>query len=125
MSNLLNRSAVFVVAASLVTVVPAAIPSSASAYTRYVCKYEQKRREHNGAVVGTIAGALIGSQVSKNERGLGAIAGGAAGAAIGSKMGHDSGKKACLASAAYRTRVVYSKDSHGRQVKTVYRYVRG
>jgi uncharacterized protein YcfJ len=123
MSKLLNRSVLCLAAISLVTVVPAAIPTSASAYTRYICKYEQKRREHNGAVVGAITGALIGSQVSKNERGLGALAGGAAGAAIGSKMGHDSGKKACLATAAYRTRVVYSKDSRGRSVKTVYRYV--
>ncbi len=123
MSKLLNRSAVVLVAASLLTPL-AVVPTSASAYTRYVCKYEQKRREHTGAVVGTITGALIGSQLSKHERGLGAVAGGVAGAAIGSKMGHDSGKKACLQAAAYRTRVVYSKDSRGRTVKTVYRYVR-
>ncbi len=101
----------------------AAIPTSSEAYTRYVCKYEQKKREHTGTIVGALAGAVIGSQLSKNERGLGALGGAVVGGAIGSKMGHDSGKKACVAANAYRTKVVYSRDSRGRQVKTIYRYV--
>jgi uncharacterized protein YcfJ len=103
----------------------AAVPTSADAYTRYVCKYEQKKREKTGTIIGAVAGAVIGSQLSKEHRGVGAVGGAVVGGAIGSKMGHDSGKKACTAANAYRTKTVYSRDSKGRQVKTVYRYVQG
>ena len=101
----------------------AAMP--AEAYTRYVCKYEQKRREHTGTIVGAIAGGVLGNAVSgHNSKGVGTVVGALGGAAIGSKMGHDSGKKACTRAMAYRTETVWSRDSHGRRVKTVYRYVR-
>lgn len=123
MLHVLNRSAAFLIIGGLLAGT-AALPTPGEAYTRYVCKYEQKRREHTGTVVGAVTGALIGSQLSKNERGLGAVGGAVVGGAVGSKMGHDSGKRACVASAAYRTRVVYSTDSRGRKVKTVYRYIR-
>lgn len=100
----------------------AAMP--AEAYTRYVCKYEQKRREHTGTIVGAIAGGVLGNAVSGHNKGVGTVVGALGGAAIGSKMGHDSGKKACTQAMAYRSETVYSRDSHGRRVKTVYRYVR-
>ncbi|MBW8734960.1 MAG: glycine zipper 2TM domain-containing protein [Asticcacaulis sp.] len=97
----------------------------ADAYTRYVCKYEQKRREHTGTIVGAIAGGVLGNAVSgHNSKGVGTVVGALGGAAIGSKMGHDSGKKACTRGMAYRTETVYSRDSRGRRVRTVYRYVR-
>ena len=44
-------------------------------------------RQRTGAVIGGVLGALVGSQVSDNERTLGAVAGGAAGAAAGSYIG--------------------------------------
>ncbi len=116
-------AAVVVIGGVLAGTAMYAAPSDA--YTRYVCKYEQKRREHTGTVVGAITGGLIGNAVSgHNSKGLGTVVGAVGGAAIGSKMGHDSGKRACTQAAAYRTSVAYSTDSHGRRVKTVYRYVR-
>ncbi len=125
MSRFINRLAAFLIIGSLVggTALVAAAPSNA--YTRYVCKYEQKRREHTGTVVGAIAGGLLGNAVSgHNSKGLGTVVGAVGGAAVGSKMGHDSGKRACTQAAAYRTSTSYSRDSHGNRVKTVYRYVR-
>jgi uncharacterized protein YcfJ len=124
MSKLLNGSTAMLVIGSLVAG-SVVIPTSADAYTRYVCKYEQKKREKTGTIVGAVTGAVIGSQLSKNERGLGALGGAVVGGAVGSKMGHDSGKKACTAANAHREKVVYSRDSKGRRVKTVYRYVYG
>lgn len=44
-------------------------------------------RQQAGAVIGGVLGALVGSQISDNERALGAVAGGAAGAAAGSYIG--------------------------------------
>ncbi len=44
-------------------------------------------RQTTGAVIGGVLGALAGSRISSNERGLGAVAGGAAGAAAGSYIG--------------------------------------
>jgi surface antigen len=44
-------------------------------------------KQEVGGVLGAGAGALLGSQISKNERGLGAVVGAAAGAVIGSKIG--------------------------------------
>ena len=122
MSKFTYSATAFAVAASLVAG-SAAIPTPAEAYTRYVCKYEQKKREKTGTIVGAVTGAVIGSQISKNERGLGALGGAVVGGAVGSKMGHDSGKKACIKANAHREKVVWSRDSKGRKVKTVYRYV--
>lgn len=124
MSRILNGTVAAAVAGSLVAG-SLAMPSPAEAYTRYVCKYEQKKREKTGTVIGALTGAVIGSQISKNERGLGALGGAVVGGAVGSKMGHDSGKKACTRANAHREEVVWSRDSKGRKVKTVYRYVYG
>ena len=44
-------------------------------------------RQTAGALIGGVIGALAGSRISSNERGLGAVAGGAAGAAAGSYIG--------------------------------------
>ena len=44
-------------------------------------------KQRGGAAIGAIAGGLLGSQVSKNERTLGTVIGAAAGAAIGSYVG--------------------------------------
>jgi uncharacterized protein YgiM (DUF1202 family) len=44
-------------------------------------------RQRAGALIGAVAGGLIGSQVSDNERTLGAVVGAGAGAAAGSYIG--------------------------------------
>ena len=102
-------------------VTAAAVPQTASAYTHYVCKYEQKHDEHVGTVLGAVAGGLLGNSISGHNRGLGTVAGAVAGGVVGSKMGHDHGKSVCERQVAYRERVVYYH--HGRE-KVVYRYVR-
>lgn len=45
------------------------------------------QRQETGALLGGVAGALLGSQVSKNERALGAVIGAGLGAAAGSWIG--------------------------------------
>ena len=101
----------------------AAIPNIADAQT-YRCKYEQKKSGNTGAVVGAIAGGLLGSQISKNERGLGAVGGAVVGGYTGSKIAKNHAKKKCADEVAYRTRTVYETDKYGRKHKVVYRYVR-
>ena len=44
-------------------------------------------KQEGGALIGAGVGALLGTQVAKNEKGLGAIVGAAAGAAAGSYIG--------------------------------------
>ena len=44
-------------------------------------------RQRAGALIGAVAGGLLGSQVSDNERTLGAVVGAGAGAAAGSYIG--------------------------------------
>lgn len=58
------------------------------------CYARQDQAKNTGTAVGAVAGGLIGSQVSKNERGLGAIAGAVAGGALGRHIGKSSVK--CL-----------------------------
>lgn len=76
----------------------AAVPmaSQARPYTQtYSCQVDKSKAKKTGLILGAIGGALLGSQVAKNEKGLGAIAGGLAGAALGSKIGKDQGKQHC------------------------------
>lgn len=66
-----------------------AVPSIASAKPLgglFSCDATGGKQE-GGALIGAAAGALIGSQISKNERGLGAVVGAGAGALIGSSIG--------------------------------------
>lgn len=67
-----------------------AVPMVASAqnYEGY-CYQRKKDAGRNGAIVGAIIGGAIGSQVSKNERGLGTVGG----AVIGGAIGNNAGKK--------------------------------
>ncbi len=120
MTKLLKIAAAAVISTGLV-VTAAAVPQTASAYTHYVCKYEQKHDEHTGTILGAVAGGLIGNSISGHNRGLGTVAGAVAGGAIGSKMGHDHGKSVCGDRVAYRERTVYRNHGHD---KVVYRYVR-
>jgi uncharacterized protein YcfJ len=120
MTKMIKTAAVAVLSTGLV-VTAAAVPQTASAYTHYVCKYEQKHDEHTGTLLGAVAGGLIGNAMSGHNKTLGTVGGAVVGGAIGSKMGHDHGKSVCESRAAYRERVVYH--NHGRD-KVVYRYVR-
>ncbi len=52
----------------------------------FACEASGQRQE-TGALLGGVAGALLGSQVSKNERALGAVLGAGLGAAAGSWVG--------------------------------------
>ncbi len=56
------------------------------------CYQKQGDAKTTGTVVGAVAGGVIGSQVSKNERGLGTVAGAVIGGAIGRNIGKDSVK---------------------------------
>lgn len=56
------------------------------------CYMKQKDAKRNGAIVGAVAGGVLGSQVSKNERGLGTVLGAVIGGAIGSNAGKSSVK---------------------------------
>jgi uncharacterized protein YcfJ len=101
----------------------AAIPNMADAQT-YRCQYEQKKSGNKGAVIGAIAGGLLGSQISKNERGLGTVGGAVVGGYAGSKIAKNNAKKRCVDEVAYRTRTVYETDKYGHRHKVIYRYVR-
>ena len=74
----------------------AAGAASAQAYdTRQAdgyCYAKQKDAKSEGALTGAIIGGLLGSQVSKNERGLGAVTGAVIGGAVGSNAGKSSVK---------------------------------
>ena len=120
MTRILKLATAALVSTGLI-VTAAAVPQTASAYTHYVCRYEQKHDEHTGTILGAVAGGLIGNSIAGHSRGLGTVAGAVAGGAIGSKMGHDHGKSVCESRVAYRERVVYR--NHGHE-KVVYRYVR-
>ncbi|ESQ86296.1 hypothetical protein AEAC466_03605 [Asticcacaulis sp. AC466] len=48
--------------------------------------YAKKGSKTTGTVVGAVAGGALGSQISKNERGLGTVAGAVLGGVIGNKV---------------------------------------
>ncbi len=75
-----------------------ALPGLAQAQGREVrnsdgyCYMKQQDAKRNGAIIGAVAGGVLGSQVSKNERGLGTVLGAVIGGAIGSNAGKSSVK---------------------------------
>ncbi|MBX7247864.1 MAG: glycine zipper 2TM domain-containing protein [Caulobacteraceae bacterium] len=58
----------------------------ADRYYRDACRQEKRDRRRAGAVIGGIAGAVIGSNATDN-RTTGAVVGGATGAVVGSHIG--------------------------------------
>ncbi|MGA9659801.1 MAG: glycine zipper 2TM domain-containing protein [Asticcacaulis sp.] len=56
------------------------------------CYAKKKDAQTNGTVIGAVLGGLIGSQVSKNERGLGTAGGAVIGGVIGNNVGKNSVK---------------------------------
>ncbi len=122
MSHVLTRTILAVAGAGLV--VATVSPVTASAYTHYVCKYEQKHDEHVGTAVGAVAGGVVGSNIAGHgSKTTGTILGALAGAAIGSHLGHSKGKSDCMNRVAYREETHYYRHN-GRNEKVVYRYVR-
>ena len=71
------------------------VPATASARTTYQCEVTKSNNAKTGAILGAIAGGLLGSQVAKNEKGLGAVGGAVVGGLLGNKLGKDQGKDTC------------------------------
>lgn len=69
----------------------AASAQDSSQYDGY-CYAKETDAKRNGLIIGAIAGGVVGSQVSKNERGLGAVIGAVAGGALGREIGKSSVK---------------------------------
>jgi uncharacterized protein YgiM (DUF1202 family) len=87
MSNpLITPLATAVALAALVLSVPMAAQAQARSNGITSCDAPGGRQQA-GAVIGGVLGALAGSRISSNERGLGALAGAGAGAAAGSYIG--------------------------------------
>jgi len=88
--------------AALVLTLAAGLPMAAQAQQQYqqgssydgYCYTKKNGAKTTGTVVGAVGGAAVGSQISKNERGLGAVLGAVAGGALGRTIGANSVK--CL-----------------------------
>lgn len=86
MSKMIKTS--LVTAAALAALVTAAPMTASAQQSNGITSCDAPGgRQQAGALIGGVVGALAGSQISRNERGLGALAGGAAGAAAGSYVG--------------------------------------
>ena len=86
MSKMIKTS--LVTAAALAALVTAAPMTASAQQSNGITSCDAPGgRQQAGALIGGVVGALAGSQLSRNERGLGALAGGAAGAAAGSYVG--------------------------------------
>ncbi|MBX9617055.1 MAG: SH3 domain-containing protein [Caulobacteraceae bacterium] len=86
MSKIMNTSLATAAAlATLLTAVPMAAQAQQS--NGITSCDAPGGRQQAGAVIGGVIGALAGSRISSNERGLGALAGAGAGAAAGSYIG--------------------------------------
>ena len=88
-----------IAAAAAVALSGISIPAAASAQPRGVvykadpCRAEKKQAGATGAVLGGIAGAVIGSQVAgRGARTEGAVIGGVGGAVVGNQIGRHSVK---------------------------------
>lgn len=79
-------TAAAVVAALAATAAPMSVQAQSRANGVTNCDAPGGRQQA-GAAIGAVIGALAGSQVSSNERGLGAVVGAGAGAAAGSYIG--------------------------------------
>jgi hypothetical protein len=85
-------------AAAALALVSAAPAAHAQDYDGY-CYAKKKANAQTGTIVGAVIGGLVGSQVSKHERGLGTVGGAVVGGAIGHQVGKSSAK--CLNGAYY------------------------
>lgn len=82
--------------AALVMAATAIVPAAQAQDQSYdgYCYAKKEHAKTTGTVVGAIAGGLLGSQISKNERGLGTVGGAVIGGVVGRSIGNSSVK--CL-----------------------------
>jgi len=86
MSKIMNTT--FATAAALAALVTAAPMAAHAQQSNGITSCDAPGgRQTAGALIGGAIGALAGSRISSNERGLGALAGAGAGAAAGSYIG--------------------------------------
>lgn len=85
-------------AAAALALVSAAPAAHAQGYDGY-CYAKKQADAKTGTIVGAVIGGLVGSQVSKHERGLGTVGGAVVGGAIGHQVGKSSAK--CMNGAYY------------------------
>ena len=117
MNKFLKTTMAAVVSTGLI--LGAVAPMAASARpASYVCQAEKSKDSRTGLILGAIAGGLLGTQISKHEKGLGALGGAVVGGVVGSKLGKDHGKATCNKIEA-QAREEYGYRSYGR---TSYRY---
>lgn len=99
MSKLIKSTMAAMVSCGLILSTAAVMPATASAHTTYrqtyQCEVTKSNSAKTGAILGVVAGGLIGSQVAKNQKGLGTVAGAVIGGLLGNKIGKDSGKDTC------------------------------
>ena len=88
-------------------------PTTASARTTYQCEVTKSNSAKTGAILGVIAGGLLGSQISKNEKGLGAVGGAVVGGLLGNKLGKDQGKDTCNRAEAAMHQQRYDDRNYG------------
>lgn len=94
------RGQVFIAASALMGAMLIAQPAAAQQYRNYQdehlarqeqCERQQQRRQIGGAIIGGIAGALLGREVAdRGVRGEGAAVGAVAGAVVGAGVGRST-----------------------------------
>ena len=121
MSKIIKNTMAAVVTSGLIIGSTAAVmaPTSASARTTYQCEVTKSNSAKTGAILGAIAGGLLGSQVAKNEKGLGAVGGAVVGGLLGNKLGKDQGKDTCNKAEAAMERQRYEDRNYGYRSQPV------
>ncbi|MGA9658787.1 MAG: glycine zipper 2TM domain-containing protein [Asticcacaulis sp.] len=110
------KTTIAAIAASSVVMSGMAVSTTASARTpqmAYQCEVTKSNSAKTGAVIGVVAGGLLGSQISKNEKGLGTVAGAVIGGLFGNKLGKDQGKDTCNKAEAAARNQAYDNRHYG------------
>jgi uncharacterized protein YcfJ len=121
MSKIIKSTMTAVVTSALIIGSTAAVmaPASASARTTYQCEVTKSNSAKTGAILGALAGGLLGSQIAKNEKGLGAVGGAVVGGLLGNKLGKDQGKDTCNKAEAAMERQRYEDRNYGYRSQPV------
>ena len=110
MKNAAVTGAVVAALAAGAVAIPAASSAQPYGYANSDCRAKERSNGTAGAVIGGIAGALLGSSVAPhhgNRAGAAAI-GGVTGAVVGNSIGRSSGKSNCYTQGYYRDGRYYS-----------------
>lgn len=121
MSKIFKNTMAALVSTGLIIGSTAAVmaPTAASARTTYQCEITKSNSAKTGAILGALAGGLLGSQVAKNEKGLGAVGGAVVGGLLGNKLGKDQGKDTCNKAEAAMERQRYEDRNYGYRSQPV------